>query len=118
MSLGTLTLRDSTVIGNPSRKVRVYDVVPTGGADYTAGGETITPSAVGLRRITAAICDGPASTSNGGTAYTVKPLYQTDGSVKLAAHRTAASVNNPLLRGCGGTRTSRRTRSGSRSWGT
>jgi hypothetical protein len=103
MSLGTLTLRDSTVIGNPSRKVRVYDVVPTGGADYTAGGETITPSAVGLRRITAAICDGPASTSNGGTAYTVKPLYQTDGSVKLAAHRTAASVNNPLLEAAGNT---------------
>lgn len=103
MSLGTLTFRDSTVIGNPSRKVRVYDVVPTGGADYTAGGETISPSAVGMRRILYAICDGSATTSNGATAYAVKPLYQTDGSVKLVAHRTAASVNNPLLEAAGNT---------------
>lgn len=96
MALGAVTLRDSTIVGG-LRKVRIYDVVPTAGANYTTGGETITAAAVGLRRIITAICDGPATTSDGATAYTVKPLYQTDGTVKLAAHRTAASVNNPLL---------------------
>lgn len=101
MALGTLTLIDASVLGN--RHVRVYDVVPTSGANYTTGGESITPSAVGMRRIIAAICDGPATTSTGGTAYTVKPLYQADGSVKLTAHRTAAAVNNPLLEAAGNT---------------
>lgn len=101
MALGTLTLIDATVLGN--RKARTYDVVPSSGANYTAGGETITPANVGLRRIITAICDGAATTSTGGTSFTVKALYQTDGSVKLSAQRTAAAVNSPLLEAAGNT---------------
>jgi hypothetical protein len=101
MALGALTLVDTGTLGN--RKFRTYDVVPSSGANYTAGGETITASAVGLRRIITAICDGVAATSTGGSAYSVKALYQADGSVKLSAHRTAAAVNNPLLEAAGNT---------------
>jgi hypothetical protein len=101
MALGTLTLIDVGTLG--SRKVRTYDVVPSSGANYTAGGEPITPALVGLRRIITAICDGVAVTSTGATAYSVKVLYQADGSVKLTAHRTAAAVNNSLLEAAGNT---------------
>jgi hypothetical protein len=96
MALGTLTFIEATTLGG-NRRVRVYSVVPSAGANYTTGGETITAAAVGLRRIIIAVCDGSAATATGDTAYAVKPLYQSDGSVKLVAHRTAASVNNPLL---------------------
>lgn len=101
MALGTLTLIDVGTSG--ARKVRTYDVIPSGGANYTAGGETITAAAVGLRRIISAVCDGVATTSNGATAFGVKAIYQADGSVKLVAHRTAAAVNSPFLEAAGNT---------------
>jgi hypothetical protein len=95
MALGSLTLVDVGTLGG--RKARTYDVVPSSGANYTAGGEPITAANVGLRRIINAICDGIATTSNGATAFGIKALYQADGSVKLTAHRTAAAVNSPFL---------------------
>lgn len=61
MALGTLTKVDAYIIGN--KRVRVYDVQVSSGANYTTGGETINPSDVGLRKIITAKVVGLATSS-------------------------------------------------------
>ncbi len=84
MALGTLTKITSYVNGN--KRVRIYDVQLTSGANYTTGGETITAAAVGLRKVEKASPDGMANTSSGSTAHGVGMLYQSNGNVKIQAY--------------------------------
>lgn len=76
-------------VGN--KRVRVRDVVLSSGANYTTGGETISPSAVGLNAIFEAAPLGNATTSTGTTSRTVVYLYQTNGSVKQLVQTTASA---------------------------
>lgn len=98
MALGTLTRVSgaSSTFGN--KKIRVYDVQLSAGANYTTGGETISPSAVGLKRIEQAHTSGIArATSGGATSRTVSfDFVTTPGSVKMQVHTTASveAANN------------------------
>jgi hypothetical protein len=90
MALGTLTKVGAYV--NANRRVRVYDVQLTSGANYAAGGETITPQQVGLsRKIEQVAGLGIATTATGATSRQVVPLYQTNGSVKLTVQTAGAT---------------------------
>lgn len=52
-----------------NKRIRTRDVQLTSGANYTTGGETISPTAVGLsRRIDRVIAAGVARTTTGGAA--------------------------------------------------
>lgn len=96
MALGTITKpvpSPDYVIGN--KRVRVRDVQLTSGANYTTGGETITPAAVGLKlRIESVICTGQARTTTGGAATIPVSLdfATTPGSVKLQQYVAATGA--------------------------
>jgi hypothetical protein len=81
MALGAVTKVLDTNVGN--RKIRVRDVVPTSGANYTAGGETLDPSQVGLRVIEAAFTDAGARNASGN----VLPVSYNTQSKKLQVYR-------------------------------
>lgn len=74
-------------------KLAVATVVPTSGANYTAGGDTILPSQVGLQRIlfgeaqviTQAATVGPSETA---------VIPQADGSAKLKSQLAAGTGEN------------------------
>lgn len=84
MALGTISKPVSRfAIGN--RKMVIRDVTLTTGANYTTGGETITASAVGLRKIEQAIASDGANAS-GDTGLPVSFRFQSDGSVKILAY--------------------------------
>lgn len=92
MAIGTLTLVRAHRWGN--RRAVVYDVQLTSGANYTTGGETIAPSAVGLgRRVEQVLTHGIArATSGGATSRTVSfDFATTPGSVKMQVHTTASA---------------------------
>ena len=77
-------------VGN--KRYRIRNVILSSGANYTTGGESISPSAVGLRtRIHAALPLGNATTTSGTTSRTVVYLPQTDGSVKQLVQTTASA---------------------------
>lgn len=95
MALGTLTKVAAFTEAN--RRTRIYDIQLTSGANYTTGGETITPQQVGLgRRIELAVADGAAKTSSGSTGNAVAFLYQANGSVKLVVYGISGTVPQPL----------------------
>ena len=96
MALGTITKPapspDST-FGN--KRYRTRDVQLTAGANYTTGGETITPAAVGMKlRIEQVVGVVPARTTSGGAATI--PLSvdyaTTPGSVKLQMYVAATGA--------------------------
>lgn len=90
MALGTLTRVSAYSISN--KRARVYDVQLTSGANYTTGGETITPANIGLtRRIEQANALGLATTTSGSTSRGVSFLYQANGSVKMQVQTTASA---------------------------
>lgn len=93
MALGTLTrvANASATIGN--KKMRVYDVQLTSGANYTTGGETIAPSAVGLKRIEQVqTCGIARATSGGATSRSVTfDFATTPGSAKMQVQTTASA---------------------------
>jgi hypothetical protein len=92
MALGTLTKASAYTVAN--KRVRVYDVQLTSGANYTTGGETITPASVGLKsKIEQAVAHGNArATSGGATARTLAFDYATTpGSVKMQVYTTASA---------------------------
>lgn len=96
MALGTITKPTPSpdyVIGN--KRARVRDVQLTSGANYTTGGETITPAMVGLKlRIESVYNTGQARTTSGGAATI--PLAvdyaTTPGSVKLQQYVAATGA--------------------------
>jgi hypothetical protein len=85
MALGTLTKVDSWVEGN--KRIKVYDVQVTSGANYTAGGETIAPSSVGLRKIIAANVLGPAASST-PTSFQVGYNHSTNKLIAYGQNAT------------------------------
>lgn len=90
MALGTVTKVDGWTEGN--KRVRVYDVQLTTGANYTTGGETINASAVGLRRIVHVRPSTLALPSNAATSRSVGVVYVTGGqTAKLVVHTTASA---------------------------
>jgi hypothetical protein len=96
MALGTITKPTPTpdhTIGN--KRVRVRDVVLTGGANYTTGGETISPAAVGMKlRIEQCYSTGQARTTSGGAATIPVSVdfATTPGSAKLQAYVAASGA--------------------------
>lgn len=96
MALGTI----SKITPNPDStagnfKVRVRDVQLTSGANYTAGGETITPSQVGLRRIFQVVTDAGGKNAAGANVVPVRYDYAAN---KLQAYRyDGASVGKAFL---------------------
>jgi hypothetical protein len=93
MALGTISVptgvQANTTFGN--KKMRIRNVQLSAGANYTTGGETITPSAVGLSKKIEYVDGSMATTASGTTSRTVVALYQTDGSVKLLVQTTASA---------------------------
>lgn len=87
MALGTLTKVDQYTVSN--RRYRIYDVQLTSGANYTAGGETVNATSVGLRRIIAAHPVGPAMSST-PTAFQVGITYTSSTAIKVVALGTNA----------------------------
>lgn len=98
MAIGTLTKPTPTpdyTAGN--RKYRTRDVVLTAGANYTTGGETITPGMLGMRaRIEQVVNGGIARTTTGGAAtipiaFDYATLAST-GSVKMQSYVAATGA--------------------------
>ena len=95
MALGTITT--PTTLGSranytdANKRVRVRDVQLTSGANYTAGGETVTPQQVGLNVIEECRVHGLALVSGAATSRSVGVVYNTDGSVKLSVQTTASA---------------------------
>jgi hypothetical protein len=96
MTLGTFTKVSSFTEAN--KRVRVFDVQLSSGANYPTGGDTISPSVVGLRKIEEAIPHGIArATSGGATGRALAFDYATTaGSVKMQVYTTgsAEAANN------------------------
>ena len=95
MAIGTITkLTPSGDFAVTNKRSRTRDVQLTSGANYTTGGETITPAAVGLfRRIEQVVNGGSARTTSGGAAsIPVAVAYQTDGSIKLQSYVAATGA--------------------------
>jgi hypothetical protein len=93
MALGTIS-KPSGVRANDhfgGKKANIRDVQLSAGANYTTGGETITPRAVGLSQKIEQVVGAMATTASGTTSRTVVPLYQADGSVKLVVQTTASA---------------------------
>jgi hypothetical protein len=90
MALGTVTpvsengRKVEYVAGN--KRIHLYVIQPTAGANYVQGGTTITAAQVGLKRITYANPLGLAMPVAGGTGVPVSFKRQTDGSVKMFVH--------------------------------
>jgi hypothetical protein len=89
MALGTLT--KVTAYKDANKRVTVYDVQLTSGANYAAGGETIVASSVGQKKILLANAAGLATISTGATARAVTFLYQTNGDVKMQVQTTGSA---------------------------
>jgi hypothetical protein len=89
MALGTLTKIDAWVEGN--KRVRIYDVQLTTGANYTAGGESLTPAMVGLRKIVAVNALGPARSTT-PTGFQVTYDYTNSKLIALAQAVAGAAV--------------------------
>lgn len=78
MALGAITVptgvQANTTFGN--KKVRIREIVLTGGANYTTGGESVTPTAVGLsKRIEQVLTDGGAKNAAGTLMIPVRYDY-------------------------------------------
>lgn len=91
MALGAISIptgvQANTTFGN--KKIRIRSVVLTTGANYTTGGETITPSMVGLSKRIELMHGGLApATSGGATARTVAFDY---ANQKLQVFTTASA---------------------------
>lgn len=96
MALGTLTAVANTTNRVGNRREKVYDVQLTSGANYTTGGETITPAMVGLgRRIEQVQATGtPRATTGGATERSVSWDFATlvsTGAVKMQVSTTASA---------------------------
>ena len=95
MALGTIT--KPTALGSranytdANKRVRVRDVQLTSGANYTAGGETVTAASVGLNVIEEALVHSLALPSGAATSRSVGVVYNSDGSIKLSVQTTASA---------------------------
>lgn len=88
MALGTITKIDGYADAN--KRVRVVDVQLTSGANYTAGGESLTPAMLGLRRITWA--ESSIGLSSTPTGFQIRYDYTNQKLVVLAQAVAGAAV--------------------------
>lgn len=104
MALGVITkpsgVQADTVFGN--KKIRIREVILTGGANYTTGGESITPSMVGLsKRIEQVLTDGGAKNAAGTLMIPVRfdysagklQIFRYDGASAGKASLEEAAAN-------------------------
>lgn len=96
MALGAITVptgvQANTTFGN--KKVRIRNIVLTTGANYTTGGESVTPSAVGLsKRIELVVGTAAPATSGGATLRTVGYDY-TNGKLQVFTTGSAEAGSN------------------------
>jgi hypothetical protein len=75
------------VAGN--KRTHVRNVALSG--SYSTGGETITPTAVGLKRIEQVFLHGSAAETDLTGGWITRVDYQTNGSVKLVLFEAAAA---------------------------
>lgn len=88
MALGTITKIDGYADAN--KRIRVVDVQPSSGANWTAAGESLTPTMLGIRRITFAECNvGLSSTPTG---FIFRYDYVNQKLVALAQGTAGAAV--------------------------
>lgn len=95
MAIGTVTkIQPSGDFANGNKRQRVRDVQLTSGANYTTGGETITPLQAGMsKRIEFVANAGVArATAGGATSLPIAVAYQANGSVKLQAYVAATGA--------------------------
>lgn len=109
MALGTITKPTTGTGGAPNpdftvsnKRWRTRDIQLTAGANYTTGGETITPSQVGLRStIHQVIGTGVAAAAAGTTAWVVKydhtnsklQAFGSNGAAPAALAEAASNTN-------------------------
>lgn len=89
MALGTVTKVDAWVEGN--KRVRIYDIQLSTGANWTAAGESLTPAMVGLRKIVAVNALGPARSAV-PTGFQVTYDYTNQKLIALAQGTAGAAV--------------------------
>lgn len=94
MAIGTVTRVAGSAYSPGNKRVRTYDVQLTSGANYTTGGETITPAQAGMFRKIESVCStGQARTTSGGAAtIPVAVEHQSNGSVKLQQYVAATGA--------------------------
>ena len=94
MTLGTFTRVSDGITRLGSKRVVSYDVQLTSGANYTEGGETITPAMVGMgRRIENVLTNGIARATTGSATSRALSFdfATTPGSVKMVVNTTASA---------------------------
>lgn len=95
MALGTITKVSDFTVSN--KRFRVRDIQVTSGANYVAGGESVTPSQVNLRKIEAAIPLGPSVNST-PLAFTTQYNHATNKLVAYGTNATpGAAVGDPQV---------------------
>lgn len=99
MAIGTITRPTPFPdYESASKRVRVRDVQLTSGANYTTGGEPITPAQVGLKmRIEQVHSTGQARTTSGGAAtiplsVDFSAIAGSPGAVKLQQYVAATGA--------------------------
>lgn len=102
MALGTITKPSASLLPAPdtsigAKALNIRDVQLTAGANYTTGGEVITPQAVGLgRRIETVVSIGIARATSGGAtsrsvAFDYAAIAASPGAVKMQVYTTASA---------------------------
>lgn len=89
MALGTVTKVDAFVWGN--RRVRIYDIQLSTGANWATAGESLLPSQVGLKKIIAAQPIGAALSST-PTTFQVTYNHTTNKLVAFGTHATPGAA--------------------------
>lgn len=95
----TLTASQFTKVdayAEANKRVRVYDVILTSGANYTTGGDIIQPSYIGLNKIMEVIPHGIARATTGGAtsrtvAFDYTAISGSPGAVKMQVYTTASA---------------------------
>lgn len=96
MAIGTITKVNGSDSTFGNKKMRVRDIQLTAGANYTTGGETISASAVGLRKIEAANALGLARATSGGAtargvAFDYTAIAGNAGAIKMQVYTTGSA---------------------------
>src|SRR5262245_58931357 len=97
MALGTVILVDKSTFGN--RRMRIYDIQLSTGANWTAAGETLTPRMVGMSVIFGANVLGPA-TNGTPLSFQVGYNYTTQKLIAFGQNATPGpAVGQPVVTG-------------------
>lgn len=92
MAIGTITIVGTRRSIGDLFSVKC-DIIPTAGANYTTGGDTILPSSVGLMEIQRGDAHPTAQAATVGPSAVVI-IPQTDGSAKLKSFVAAGNAEN------------------------